>query len=104
MLTIPYADYSPPTELPEGLAWLRGQHEQGAGGYQHWQMLAAFTSKKSLAQVKELFGVTSHCELSRSQSAEDYVWKLDTRVEGSQFELGAKPIRRNSATDWESVW
>jgi len=84
---------------------MRGQLERGErGGYLHWQILVAFTSKKSVSAVKHVFGTGVHCELSRSEAAETYVWKEDTRVEGTQFEFGAKPIRRNSKVDWDSVW
>ena len=102
LLTIPFEDFTP--FLPEGVAWIKGQHEIGDGGFSHWQIITAFSSKKSLAQVKAVFGARCHAELSRSELAEDYVWKESTRVENSQFSLGAKPIRRNSVTDWESVW
>lgn len=50
-----------------------------------------------------MFG-SFHAELSRSEAAASYVWKEDTSVPGTRFELGAKPFRRNSVTDWESVW
>lgn len=93
----------PPANAPPGIQWIRGQHELGAGGFSHWQLFIAFKSKKSLAAVKSLFP-TAHAELSRSPAAADYVWKEATRVEGSQFEFGARPFRRNSAVDWESVW
>lgn len=58
----------------------------------------------SLAQIKLTFGDTCHGELSRSEAASDYVWKEDTRVEGTQFEMGARPIKRNCAKDWDSIW
>jgi len=45
-----------------------------------------------------------HAELSRSRAAEIYVWKEDTRVEGTQFEIGCKPICRAAAIEWESIW
>ena len=105
LLTIPRQDWNPPNDLPGQIAWLRGQAEVGReSGYEHWQLCVAFTKKKTLNQVKEIFGTTAHCELSRSESAADYCWKEDTRVPDSQFELGAKPIRGNAAIDWESVW
>lgn len=91
-------------ELPTGVVWIRGQLEQGEQtDYLHYQAVAAFDTKKSLAAVKGVFGRTCHAELSRSEAAEAYVHKEDTRV-GEPFEFGAKPIRRNSRTDWESVW
>lgn len=104
LLTIPGLDFSTPTGLPTGTVWLRGQREVGAGGFDHWQLLVAFTAKQSLSGVKRSFGQTCHAELSRSESAAVYVWKDDTAVAGTRFEFGAKPIRLNSAVDWESVW
>jgi len=47
--------------------------------------------------------VPGHWEQSRSQAARDYVWKEATRVEGTQFEIGAEPRRRNNGADWEAV-
>jgi len=105
MATIPERDWQPPNDLPGEISWLRGQLEAGGStGFRHWQLLVAFSKKKSLNQAKEIFGSRAHLELSRSEAAADYVWKEDTRVEGTQFELGAKPIRRNAKVDWESVW
>lgn len=43
-------------------------------------------------------------ELTRSDAAAEYCWKLDTRIDGTQFDLGVKPIRRNSHIEWEHVW
>ena len=102
MLTIPESDWTP--ALPEGISYIRGQKETGeTTGYVHWQALVYFSTKKSLIQCKAYFP-TAHCELSRSSAADEYVWKEDTRVEGSQFEFGVKPFRRNSATDWDAIW
>lgn len=104
LLTIPYADFTPPTSLPESLSWIKGQHERGESGYEHWQLLVALSRKGSLSTLKTLFGNSCHAELSRSEAAEQYVWKDATAVAGTRFEFGTKPIRRNSKTDWESVW
>jgi len=102
MLTIPKASWTP--VLPESCAYVRGQGEVGNGGYEHWQILCHFKRSVRLAAVKKSFGRECHAELSRSEAAEQYVWKEDTRVEGSQFEFGTKPVRRNVARDWEQVW
>jgi len=102
LLTIPYADYRP-TDHPE-LTWIRGQNEIGESGYSHWQILIALKKKGSLSVVKAIFGNTCHAELSRSEAAASYVWKDDSAVAGTRFEYGAKPFRRNSQVDWESVW
>ncbi|AGS36215.1 replication-associated protein [Circoviridae 12 LDMD-2013] len=101
MLTIPHASYTP--YLPPDVTWTRGQLESGDGGYIHWQLLVGFAKKVSLRRVREVYGPI-HAEISRSESAAAYVWKEDTRIDGTQFELGARPFRRNSATDWEAVW
>jgi len=102
LLTIPHADFVP-YPVP-ATSWVKGQLEEGAGGYLHWQVFVAFSEKKSLAGVKEVFGRSTHAELSRSESASDYVWKEDTRVPGTQFEFGHKPFRRNSKPDWDAIW
>lgn len=90
-------------ELPSGVVWIRGQQELGASGYLHWQFVVAFKTKASLAAVKRVFGRGVHAELSRSEAVSEYVCKEDTRVDGP-WEWGAKPVRRNSKTDWDSVW
>jgi len=100
--TIPHASYTPYPNTIE-CQWIRGQLEQGETGYLHWQIMVAFTKKKTLRQVREIFG-ESHFELSRSEAAAAYCWKEETRVEGTQFEFGAKPIQRNSHNDWEAIW
>jgi len=90
--------------LPSELCWAKGQQEEGAEtGYRHYQLIVGFSKKVSLASVKSLFGTTCHGELSRSEAAEAYCHKEETRV-GEPFEVGAKPFRRNSKTDWDGVW
>lgn len=103
LLTIPQHDFIP--YLPTGVAYLTGQLERGTGtGYLHWQLLCAFSKHVRLAAVKKCFGDSCHAELSRSDAADSYVSKADTRVEGTQFTLGVKAIKRNCARDWELVW
>lgn len=104
LLTIRAQDWSVPDALPDGIAWIKGQRERGGqGGYEHWQLIVGLKKKQRLSFVRTTFGGTAHCELSRSAAAEAYVWKEDTRVEGSQFELGERPIKRNSKADWDRV-
>lgn len=90
--------------LPLQCAWIRGQLECGAGGYVHWQIIVALSKKGSLAAVKGIFGDGIHCELSRSNAASEYVWKEETRVEGTQFELGERLFKRNDPKDWDRIW
>jgi len=102
LLTIPHNGYTP--YRPECVLYIRGQLERGTeNGYLHWQLLATFASQQRLATVKRVFGETCHAEPSRSDAADDYVWKDETRIAGTQFELGKRPIRRNSPEDWETV-
>ncbi|AHH31462.1 replication-associated protein [Dragonfly larvae associated circular virus-2] len=103
LLTIPRHEFVP--YLPPGCVWIRGQLEEGGeDGYLHWQVMVAFTKKIGLSGVKVLFGPAAHAELSRSAAATQYVWKEETRVAGTQFNLGAKPFERNSKRDWDSIW
>lgn len=102
LLTIPHHAFTP--WLPDGVAYIRGQLERGAeGGYLHWQLLSIFKRKLTVTGVKNVFGPTAHVEPSRSAAADEYVWKEETRVEGTQFELGQRPLRRNVQTDWDAV-
>jgi len=102
LLTVPQANYVPYPH-PE-LTWIRGQLERGEeDGYLHWQLCCAFSRKKTLGQVRDFFG-PYHAELTRSEAAADYVWKEETRVDGTQFEFGSKPIRRNAKHDWDAIW
>lgn len=100
LLTIPHQDFLP--YLPPSVQYIKGQLEQGAQGYLHWQILVSFPKKVTCAKVKDIFGTTCHVELSRSSAANDYVWKEDSRV-GHMFELGTLALKRNSDTDWEKV-
>ncbi|KAI3629593.1 hypothetical protein MIR68_012372, partial [Amoeboaphelidium protococcarum] len=102
-LTIPFAaEYVP--AIRDELVYLKGQQEVGEGGYHHWQIMAQFNKKVTLTKAKSFFPNQSHLEQSRSQAADDYVWKEDTRVPGTQFELGERPVQRNRQEDWNQVW
>lgn len=84
--------------------YLKGQQEIGAGGFQHWQFLAVFSKQVTLLQAKRHFHESIHLELSRSNAANEYVWKEDTRVIGTQFECGELPKSRARKADWDAVW
>jgi len=85
IFTIPSHCYTP--YLPPGCVWSRGQLELGEGGFLHWQFMSVFDKKVSLATVRRIYG-SFHAELTRSEAAIEYVWKEDTRVEGTQYEIG----------------
>ena len=101
--TLPEDAYVPSAPLPIDCSYLRGQLEEGHGtAYRHWQVFLVLSTKKTLGWVLKSFP-GGHWELTRSKAADAYVWKEDTRVEGSQFELGSRPLRRNCQTDWDMV-
>lgn len=105
LLTIPVEHFPNAPTLSGDLVYLKGQQEQGGNtGYMHWQVLAVFSKKLRLAAVKRHFCTQAHCEASRSTAANDYVWKEDTRVEGTQFELGSLPISRARTIDWDRIY
>lgn len=81
------------------ITYLKGQQELPALGYHHWQFLVHVSPKKSLSQMKEV-DRTVHWEPTRSDAAEDYVWKEESSVEGTKFEFGKKAFKRNSKVDW----
>lgn len=101
ILTIPSHEFTP--YLPPGIQWIRGQLEVGDGGFKHWQLALSTCDKTRGTTLKRTFGSSAHIELTRSKAAEEYVWKEETRVQGTQFELGQRKLRRNNAVDWDSV-
>lgn len=100
ILTIPHAQFTP--YLPPSCSFIIGQLELGEGGFLHWQVLVYFTKRVRLRGVTDVFGFV-HAEPTRSKAAEDYVCKEDSRVAGTQFVLGRRPVQRNSATDWDTI-
>lgn len=104
LCTLSVQQHSDQPTLSNDCCYLKGQKEIGDGGFEHWQFLAVFSKQVTLQQAKQHFHNTCHLELSRSAAANDYVWKEDTRVEGSQFELGQLPKSRARKADWDQVW
>lgn len=72
-------------------------------GFLHWQVVVSFDRKVRLKRVKYVFGSKCHCEPSKSTAANDYVWKDETSIEGTRFELGALPIQRGDPKDWDAI-
>lgn len=117
LLTIPYEHFTP--YLPKSVVALKGQLERGSlqrnestastgpihsEGYVHWQLLATTERKIRLGGIKSIFGNFCHAELSRSSAADSYVHKEDSAIQGTRFELGCRPVKRNSSTDWDAIW
>lgn len=102
LLTIPKEKWNPC--LPEGCSYIKGQGEKGTNtGYEHWQVLVWFGKTVRLSAVKKIFGKETHAELSKSSAADSYVWKEESRIDGTQFEFGKQPHKRNSKRDWDSI-
>lgn len=100
--TIPYAAWTP--TLADSMSYAKGQREISASGYDHWQVVFYYRKKCTLSRAKSVLPSVTHLEPSRSQAASEYVWKEDTRVAGTQFELGIQPVNRAKAEDWDQVW
>lgn len=77
-----------PTLADQRVLYCKGQRETGDGGFEHWQFVLA-TKKMTIGQLRTLYP-GAHLELTRSTAAEEYVWKENTRVPDSQFEIGER--------------
>lgn len=104
LLTIP-VEHMPMVPQPtRDLCYIKGQQELGnSTGLLHWQILAVFTKKLRLRGVKSYFVDQCHAEATRSEAANDYVWKEETRVAGTQFEYGSLPLSRARKEDWGKI-
>lgn len=102
-LTMPFARFEVPEELPEPVCWMRGQQEIGEGGYHHWHVILSTSKKVRGIAIARIFGTGVNIQLSRSEAAEQYVFKDDTAVADTRFEKGEKPLKRNSKTDWVKI-
>lgn len=103
IITLPVEHHESQPTLTGDLVYLKGQKEQGAGGLLHWQFIAVFNDRVTLRQCKSHFCPQAHCEKTRSAAANAYVWKDDTAIDGTRFELGALPISRARKEDWDRV-
>lgn len=100
ILTIPQYAFTP--YLPPSVSHLHGQLEHSDSGFLHWQLVATFATQVRLAHIRTIFGDV-HAEPTRSDAARAYVCKEATRVDGTTFELGSLPVRRNSSEDWAAI-
>lgn len=101
--TIPEPEFSPESRLPNWCGYAKGQLEEApTTGYKHWQCVFWCKLPQRLGRFKREWP-TAFFEPTRSKSAIDYVWKEDTRVPDTQFELGTFPLKRNSKHDWKEI-
>jgi len=90
-------------ELPPATSWCKGQSEMcPTTGRRHIQLIVGFAKPQRLAAVKRIMG-DGHWEATRSVAADEYVHKENSRIEGTQFEFGSKPCRRNVSHDWDKI-
>lgn len=102
ILTIPVNDFTP-IYLPTLFIYLHGQLEEGTStGYRHYQVYGITKQQVRLSAIKKVFG-RAHIEATRSEAGADYCLKEETQIRGTQFQLGEKPLNRNSAKDWEAI-
>lgn len=88
----------------KSIVWSKGQLERGEeSGKEHWQFCVCFEKKVRLKTVKTRLGNAIHAELSKSDAANEYVWKDETSL-GRRWEWGMLPMRRNEKRDWDQVW
>jgi len=73
LLTLPHYGFTP--YLPPNCSYIKGQLEEGEGGFVHWQVIVHFKRSVRPNCVRETFGDFHH-ELTRSEAAEEYVWKV----------------------------
>lgn len=103
LLTIPENDWSPSDVLQKEVKYCKGQLEVGnETGYRHWQVVY-HTQVMTYTRLKKILPSSAHIMHTRSEAAEQYVWKEETKVEGSEFEKGKKSTKRNSSADWEEI-
>lgn len=102
ILTIAHHNFTP--YLPNECSFIRGQLETGnQTGYLHWQVVVGFKRSVRPAAVKKVFGDCHH-ELTKGPAANEYCWKEDTKVAGTEFTIGKLPMKRSCAKDWEDIW
>lgn len=103
ILTIRKDLFDPKATLHKDIQYIKGQQEKGNNtGYEHWQLIVHSKKKMTTYGMSKIFP-QCNIEPTRSKAAEDYVWKDDTKVEGTEFENGTPIINRNKKADWELV-
>lgn len=104
LCTIPVSSGWTPV-IRGNLCYLKGQQETGnTTGYTHYQVLAVTSRRVTQRQLKDDLCNVAHVEPSRSSAANGYVWKDDTAVPGTRFELGALPTSKARSADWDKIY
>lgn len=105
ILSIPHHLFTPylPTQCSYILGQLERGEEGGEQGYLHWQVCVGFKQQTRLSGVRKIFGPVHSEQTISAEGAQKYCQKEETRIEGTQFSLGSRPIKRGSTTDWSIV-
>lgn len=83
--------------------YMCGQLEKGDSGTLHFQFYLHFKLSTWFSSLKKLHSKVHFVNVQKDNGADLYCMKEESRVEGP-FEFGEKPIKRNSKTDWDSVF
>lgn len=83
--------------------YMCGQLEKGESGTLHFQFYLHFKLSTWFSSLKKLHSKVHFVNVQKDNGADLYCMKEESRVEGP-FEFGDKPIKRNSKTDWDSVF
>lgn len=99
-----WSDYLKELKKLCGAEYICGQLERGEKeGHLHIQFFVNFKQPKRISAITK-HDKRIHVEKVKvDNGASTYCMKEETRVEGP-IELGIKPVKVNSKTDWDSVW
>jgi len=88
--------------LPPGVAYIRDIGTRR----EHWilplQLSLVLSKKQRIGFIKKLLGPECHAELSRSL-LDRLCLERRYKIDGTPFELGRLPIKRNCQKDWDAV-
>ncbi|KAJ3267660.1 hypothetical protein HDV01_004519 [Terramyces sp. JEL0728] len=90
ILTISYKDWKKPETIDAlaGVKYLRGQLEYSASQFLHWQLVVQYFEPVSFVAVKQLFSESAHVEMTYAIASWNYVWKDETAIKETRFEIG----------------
>lgn len=83
--------------------YMCGQVEKGESGTIHLQFFLHFKESVWFSTLKKLHSKVHFVQVKQNNGADTYCMKEESRLDGP-YEFGEKPIKRNSKTDWDSVF
>ena len=88
ILTIKFYSWRIPDTVQKNVKYMRGQLEHSKTKYLHWQIAVQYYKPQYFTAVKQQFSKHAHVEPIFSVAAWNYVWKSETALSNTQFELG----------------